>query len=240
MTLRPISRTIFFLDDHYKIISGYPGPFSKLYSAQRLAQKLMPTCHAERCELLPWTIPELAIPDHKPGKRPKHGYDWFALGGVLVKQEDEQETRRLHTDFCARWSITAPIHSVEIRGKTKEFLWLRGLPKEEQDTFFEELYQLMRAAPVVGLACVIDRPGYNDRYRGKYGDQRWMLCKTAFNIAVERAAKFARGIGYRLRVAPERCNKAEDGLLSRYYYDLKTVGMPFCNEHIRQIRPAFC
>jgi hypothetical protein len=144
-----------------------------------------------------------------------------------VKQEDEQETRRLHIDFCTRWSITAPIHSVEIRGKTKEFLWLRGLQKEEQDTFFEELYQLMRTAPVVGLACVIDRPGYNDRYREKYGDQRWMLCKTAFNIAVERAAKFARGIGYRLRVAPERCNKAEDGLLSRYYYDLKTVGMPF-------------
>jgi hypothetical protein len=37
--------------------------------------------------------------------------------------------------------------------------------KAERDRFYEELYQFMRDAPVVGLACVVDRPGYNHRYR---------------------------------------------------------------------------
>jgi hypothetical protein len=34
-------------------------------------------------------------PDHNPGRRAAHGYDWFALGGILVKGEDEAEVRRL-------------------------------------------------------------------------------------------------------------------------------------------------
>jgi hypothetical protein len=55
----------------------------------------------------------------------------------------------------------------------------------------------------------------------------WLLCKTAFSVAVERAAKHAKAHGYKLRVAPERCNKAEDGFLERYYESLKIEGMPF-------------
>lgn len=169
-------------------------------------------------------------PDRKPGKRAQHGYDWFALGGILVKEEDEPEARKLHGEFCKAWGIEVPIHSVEVRGRTEGFLWLLGLSEAERNRFSEELYQFMKAAPVTGLACVIDRPGYNERYREKYGDQRWMLCKTAFNIAVERAAKFARGLDYRLRVSPERCNKAEDRLLKGYYDTLKAEGMPFAAE----------
>lgn len=38
-------------------------------------------------------------PDHAPGKRAAHGYDWFALGGVLVKQKDEDAARTLHKAF---------------------------------------------------------------------------------------------------------------------------------------------
>lgn len=81
--------------------------------------------------------------------------------------------------------------------------------------------------PVVGLACVIDRPGYNARYREKYGRQRWSLCKSAFTISVERAAKYARSQNCRLRVLPERCNKKEDDMLKGYYNDLKAIGQPF-------------
>jgi hypothetical protein len=29
-------------------------------------------------------------PDRKPKYMPEHGRDWFSLGGVLIKQEDEQ------------------------------------------------------------------------------------------------------------------------------------------------------
>jgi hypothetical protein len=166
-------------------------------------------------------------PDHDPGKRAAHGYDWFALGGILIKDEDEESARELHKQFCDKWSITDPIHSVEIRGCTGNFLWLMELSKPRRESFFEELYLLMRAAPVTGLACVIDRPGYNARYAEKYAAQRWMLCKSAFNIVVERAAKYARELGYRLRVSPERCNKPEDATLKGYYDDLRVKGPPF-------------
>ena len=176
-------------------------------------------------------------PDHDPGKRPAHGYDWFALGGVLVKKEDENAARDMHGEFCNDWDIDYPIHSVEVRGTTIGFSWLKDLSADESKEFYEDLYLLMRDAPVIGLACVIDRPGYNDRYREKYGRQRWALCKTAFNVAVERAAKFARKEEYRLRVAPERCNKPEDALLKQYYEELKTTGLPFAPDTSEKYRP---
>jgi hypothetical protein len=132
-------------------------------------------------------------PDHDPGKRAQHGYDWFALGGVIIKSEDEPEARGLHQRFCEDWKIQYPIHSVEVRGRTGNFRWLEGREEAERQMFYEGLYQMMKAAPVVGLACVIDRPGYNHRYSEKYGQDRWSLCKTAFVISVERAAN-TRGV----------------------------------------------
>jgi hypothetical protein len=60
-----------------------------------------------------------------------------------------------------------------------------------------------------------------------YQQSPWLLCKTAFSVVVERAAKHARTFDRRLRVAPERCNKREDGLLRNYYDALKAAGMPF-------------
>ena len=169
-------------------------------------------------------------PSRDPGRRPEHGYDWFALGGVLVSEEDEVCARRLHGEFCDRWNIEVPLHSSEIRSKKENFLWLRGLNQADQHEFYESLYQLMRNAPVVGLACVMDRPGYNHRYLDMYQQQPWLLCKTAFSVVTERAAKFARDKGCRLRVAPERCNKEEDRLIKDYYEALKEQGLPFAAE----------
>src|SRR5262249_9171562 len=57
-----------------------------------------------------------------------------------------------------------------------------------------------------------------------------MLCKTAFSVVVERAAKYARSIGHRLRVLPERCNSKDDKILEGYYSDLKAGGLPFSGE----------
>ena len=141
-------------------------------------------------------------PDHAPGKRAAHGYDWFSLGGILVKQEDEEAARKHHAEFCAKWEIKDPLHSSEIRSPTGPFAWVGTLPKEEKEAFYEELYQLLSKAPVVGLACVIDRPGYNKRHAELYRDKRWQLCKTAFTVSVERAAKYAREMGYKLKVFP--------------------------------------
>lgn len=166
-------------------------------------------------------------PSKKPGKKAAHGYDWFALGGVLIGDEDEAEARRLHAAFVEKWGVTTPLHSSEIRSRNEGFLWLRGKTRDEQTAFYEDLYCLMRDTPVTGIACVIDRPGYNARYAEKYTENRWMLCKTAFSVVVERAAKFAISKDHRLRVLPERCNKQEDTALSAYYTELRTDGLPF-------------
>ncbi len=166
-------------------------------------------------------------PSHKPGKLPAHGRDWFALGGVLVCDEDEDVARSMHAAFTKKWQVEAPLHSSEIRSKNEGFLWLRGKSQEEQQAFYEELYCLMRDAPVMGIACVVDRPGYNARYEKMYVENRWMLCKTAFSVVVERAAKFAISRKERLRVLPEKCNKPEDRLLTSYYKELKANGLPF-------------
>lgn len=169
-------------------------------------------------------------PDQKIGKKAKHEYDWFALGGILVNDEDEPKARAMHADFMKNWDVPAPLHSSEIRSQNENFFWLRGLDEKKTKEFYEELYCLMRDSPVTGIACVIDRPGYDTRYKVKYAEERWMLCKTAFAVAVERAAKRARSEGRKLRVFPERCNAAENSIMKSYYEELRVKGSPFSAE----------
>ena len=176
-------------------------------------------------------------PDRNPGGRAAHNRDWFSLGGILILEEDEDFARQLYNEFCGRWpQISHPLHSSEIRGKTAHFQWLSSLSSSELQRFLEELYSLMKQAPVLGLACVIDRPGYNIRYADKR-EQRWLLCKTAFCIATERAAKLALSQGRKLRIFPERCSKADDALLKTYYSDMRTIGLPFDQSNSDKYRP---
>ena len=168
-------------------------------------------------------------PDRRRGQVPQHNRDWFGLGGVLIKQEEEAAARKAHAEFCESWNISAPLHSSEIRGKHDAFAWLGRLQHEERQRFLEELYQLMAQLPLVGHACVIDRPGYNRRYLERYGQRRWSLCKTAFAVVVERAAKLARRQDYKLRVLVERCDRKADNKVKGYYDDLRRSGMPFGN-----------
>ena len=90
-----------------------------------------------------------------------------------------------------------------------------------------ELTAFLLAIPAVGLACVIDRPGYNARYKKQYGPDRWKLCKTAFAIAAERAAKFAAAGGYKVNLYVERCNPTDDRKIQEYFKEMKTSGSPF-------------
>ncbi|WP_292524673.1 hypothetical protein [Mesorhizobium sp.] len=53
------------------------------------------------------------------------------------------------------------------------------------------------------------------------------MCKTAYCILIERAAKYARSQDCKLRVFFERAGKAEDRDLVAYMRILKTQGMPF-------------
>ncbi|WP_420730815.1 DUF3800 domain-containing protein [Hwanghaeella sp. 1Z406] len=176
-------------------------------------------------------------PTRKVGRVPAHGRDWFALGGIIIDESDEVEARKLHAEFLDKWELTKPLHSSEIRSQNKNFVWLRGLPDAEKEKFYEELSQLMSTVSVIGIACVVDRPGYNARYLMEYNNNPWMLCKTAFTIVVERAAKYALTKGALLRVMPERCNKVEDRCLNQYYQDMRTQGLPFDSDTSKKYAP---
>lgn len=152
--------------------------------------------------------------------------DFFALGGVLIDEASEGEARYLIGEFRARWEIGYPLHSSEIRARSGNFRWLRGDP-ETTDRFLRDLTRMLLQLPVHGLACVVDRPGYDERYRPTYGRLRWHLCRTAFSIAAERAAKEARRRDAKLRVLVERCSRDADGRLRSYYDEMRVRGCPF-------------
>lgn len=163
-------------------------------------------------------------PDHNP-QLPKHNHDWFALGGILIDDEDIPAAEALISAFRQRWPQMgdAPLHSWEIRGRHENFSWL-GVGKDTFRTFVGDLEKLLFDLPVTGLGCIIDRPGYNARYREKYGRERWALCKTSFAVAVERATKYAIARGRKLRVYVERTDKLEDRKMADYYETLKKSG----------------
>lgn len=131
----------------------------------------------------------------------------------------------------------SPLHSWEIRGCHGNFAWL-GKDTATRTLFLEQLESLLFALPVVGLACVIDRPGYNKRYAEKYGRARWMLCKTAFAIVIERAVKHAQSRSRKLRVYLERSSKADDATVQSYYKSLKENGHCFDPETSAKYAPA--
>lgn len=166
-------------------------------------------------------------PDHNPGQA-LHGHDWFALGGVLIDDENIDSANAQIDEFRLRWPQlgTSPLHSYEIRGQHENFTWL-GVDRKVCNQFIHDLEQLLFSLPVTGFACVIDRPGYNHRYREKYGRKRWSLCKTAFDVVVERAVKFSNDRSRKLRVYVERCSKADDAILHGYYKSLKDSGHSF-------------
>ncbi len=154
---------------------------------------------------------------------------WFALGGVLILESDETTAREQIHAFRSRWPQigTAPLHSYEIRNRRDAFHWLEVSTRRDSDRFYADLESLILGLPILGLACVVDGPGYNARYHVKYGNDRWMMCKTAFAIAVERGAKHALASSAKLRVLVERSAKSVERDLEGYYKSLKVDGHPF-------------
>lgn len=163
-------------------------------------------------------------PDRKPSDKAQ---DWFALGGILIDEEKEDEARASHRRFCKNWKIDYPLHSSEIRSRSGNFSWLEKIEPDELQRFMDELTRVIVAVPVLGIACTIDRPGYDTRYREKHGRKTWMLCQTAFSVVCERAAKYALRRGRKLRVYPEASDRKSDGYIRKYYSELRTNGMPF-------------
>jgi hypothetical protein len=168
----------------------------------------------------------------KPDRKHDHGAGckWFGLGGVLIRERDEDRERARHAEFMAAWPelAGAPLHSADIRSRSDAFRWL-GRDEERTTRFFEQLTTLICESTIVCLAAVVDRAGYRARYEDRYRQphERWLLCKTAFAILVERAAKYAQERGCRLRVLVERSDKETDNRMRRYYEELRKQGLPF-------------
>lgn len=166
-------------------------------------------------------------PDRKP--KDEKEPNWFALGGVIVHAEQKEEVEEAIQKFKSSWPQIGerPLRSYDIRNQTNGFNWLKVLPATERNRFYDELTSLILGLPIIVSACVIDRPGYNARYLQEYGPRRWRLCRTAFCIAVERAAKLAVHRGARLRVFPERSDKPTEEQFKQYFNDLRSSGSPF-------------
>ena len=176
-------------------------------------------------------------PDRDAGKLPAHNRDWFGLGGVLLRESDEDAVRAKHAALCTKWQIKYPLHSAEIRASSNHFTWVKQLEPDKKAEFMQDLTALATTPELIAIACVIDRPGYNHRYRERYGRARWDLCKTAFGVVVERAAKLARENGCRLRVYVERADKKTDATLLDYYNRLRANGHPFHESSASKYNP---
>lgn len=168
-------------------------------------------------------------PDRQRGLSDDAPGGWFGLGGLLIKDSAEEAAKQSIALFRERWPELrgAPFHSYEIRNATDGFSWLTRVSAQRRVDFLNDLSALIAALPFHGLACVVDRDGYNARYLREFGPRRWKLCKTAFSILLERACKFALHHDSKLRVYVERVDKKTDNQMKGYYETLKNNGLPF-------------
>lgn len=164
-------------------------------------------------------------PDKIPRLKRDDHIDCFALGGVLIDEEHIDKIFQAHQSFCEPRGISYPLHSWAIRGGREDFGWLKK--PEAAFQFYSELEEFLLALPIVGIAAVIDRQGYVARYKEHYQERLWLMCKTAYCILVERAAKYAQKRQRNLRVFFEQSGKREDRDIIAYAKALKHEGMPF-------------
>jgi Protein of unknown function (DUF3800) len=164
-------------------------------------------------------------PDHSPALSRQDGMDCFGFGGILVNEEDIDNLIQKFKQFRFKWKIDYPFHSHEIRGGRGKFGWLKK-PDNAAD-FLPALEDFLLSLPFVGIAAIVHRPIYVERYKAFYGDKIWMMSKTAYSVLIERSAKFAKSRDRKLRVFFEGAGKAEDRELIGYSKVLKKEGMPF-------------
>jgi hypothetical protein len=153
----------------------------------------------------------------------------FGLGGIIVPAEAVDEISAATHAFCKDWNVPV-LHGNKIRGGRGRFAFLNN-DEAKRDEFFRQLETILVDDRITAHACVICRPGYRDRYHKLRPEAtRWDMSRTAFDISVERAAKFARKHGRQLSVVYERTGEAEDRLVEQYFARLKTSGTEFNQE----------
>lgn len=167
------------------------------------------------------------LPDFQPAPEQTDAMDCFALGGILFEANEVYRLIKAYNTLCKKWNINYPLHSNEIRMSSENFVWVGALNVGEREEFYQDIARMIEEQPFVTMACVISRPGYNTRYKSTYGENRWMLCRTAYSIVVERATKFALRKDLPLRVHFETTGKSENRHTINYQRDLKKIGAPF-------------
>ena len=166
------------------------------------------------------------LPDKKPD-RGRENRDWFAFGGYLIANEDKDDARARWRAFVDEWNIVHPFHISDMLNETKRWGWLSRISEAKRATFWNDYRTLLSSIRALGQACVIDRPGYVARgYLQQHGANRWLLCRTAFDIAIERAAKYARSRDRKLSVVFES-DPAYNPVVEGYFQDLKAKGLGF-------------
>lgn len=175
-------------------------------------------------------------PDKKADKS-REGRDWFALGGFLINREDEEATKWRRDELALELGARSPFHITDMLAEGSRFSWLGRLSEKERRSFWTRYQEFLCDIPVIGLACVISRPGYVARgYIEQHGDQKWLLCRSAFDIAVERAVKFARSQGRQLRIVFES-DPPFDPIMKGYFANLKVHGLAFDGERSDKYLP---
>lgn len=165
-------------------------------------------------------------PDKQNFTSREDGMDHFAFGGVLVAENDRKMIKEMYIEFCSRWNIDYALHSSEIRGMRGNFSWMEeGTKKQIQ--FLSELEEFLISLPLIGFASVVYRPGYNERYKEKYGDKRWWMCRTAYITLIERVAKHLKKTNSTVIVGFEGAGKKEDRAILKYAKEMKNSISPF-------------
>ena len=164
------------------------------------------------------------------------GRDWFGFGGVLINGEDNDQARTLVTDFQTKWKLRHPVHLTDMMAERKGFSWLGRVSQVQREEFWADWRKVICDMPAVGIGCVIDRPKYVARgYLDKHKDP-WLLCRSAFDITIERATKIAIHKERRLHVVFES-DPGVNSIVTDYFKNLKNNGLEFDQNNSKKYKP---
>jgi hypothetical protein len=164
-------------------------------------------------------------PDKKPDPG-RAGRDWFGFGGVLIRGEDNDEIRGLVSRFSEKWGLRGPCHITDMLSENKVFSWLGRASQEDRDIFWRDWVDVLCKPNMIGIGCIVDRPGYLARGYLDNHENKWLLCRSAFDITVERAVKIARLESRKLHVVFEQ-DAGVNATVTGYFDNLKTNGLEF-------------
>lgn len=187
----------------------------------------------------PFTLYMDETGNRRPDKKEdvtRKGRDWFGFGGVLIRGEHNDAARVLVEDFAKKWSLRSPAHITDMLSENKGFAWLGRTTQERREAFWTDWRRVLCDAKVLGVGCVIDRPGYFARgYVEKHRDP-WLLCRSAFDITVERAAKIARLENRKLHIVFEQ-DPGVNQIVAGYFRALKERGLEFDPKNSEKYAP---